>query len=50
MADEFDAILPSRGTRRGGVKEVFTQQLEEARERTRLLLEGVTSSPSTTRS
>ncbi|MDP9487708.1 MAG: ergothioneine biosynthesis protein EgtB [Actinomycetota bacterium] len=41
MADEFDAILPSRGTRRGGAKEVLAQQLEEARERTRLLLEGV---------
>ena len=41
MADKFDAILPSKGTRRGDVKEVLAQQLEEARERTRFLLAGV---------
>ncbi len=41
MADKFDAILPRTGTRRGGVKEFLARQLEEARERTRFLLDGV---------
>ncbi len=41
MADKFDAIPPRTGIRRGGVKEALAGKLEEARERTRFLLNGV---------